>query len=256
MLRDVEQLNFIEKSFTDSPATNVGISHALLEAVANGDVPEPIFRLHVPESVMAFGMIDRTQPGYLPATRIAAAHGFAPVERLAGGRAAVFHHQTLSFSWVTHDPNPKSGINERFVMIASLINRALRDLGLDSRIGQVAGEYCPGEFSINIGGLVKVMGVGQRLVKNAAHVGGVLVVDGAPSIRDVLIPVYRALQIDWDPRTTGALADRAPGLDSGRVSAAVKTELSRRFDLVDMLVPDQIVDRGAELALKHLPRVA
>lgn len=256
MLRDVEQLNFIDRSFTDSPATNVGISHALLEAVASGDTTGPIFRLHVPESVMAFGMIDRTQPGYGAATRIAMAHGFAPVERLAGGRAAVFHQQTLAFSWVAHDPNPKSGINERFVMIASLINRVLRDLGLDSRIGQVAGEYCPGEFSINIGGLVKVMGAGQRLVKNAAHVGGVIVVDGAPSIRDVLIPVYRALQIDWDPRTTGALADRAPGLDTGRVAAAVKTELSRRFELVDMAIPDHIIDRGAELALGHVPAVA
>ena len=37
------------------------------------------------------------------------------------------------------------------------------------------------------------MGVGQRLVRGAAHVGGVVVVDQGDRIRDVLLPVYDAL---------------------------------------------------------------
>lgn len=256
MLRHVEQLRLIEQSFGDSPEMNVGVSHALLEAISTGALTGPIFRLHVPESVMAFGMIDRTQPGYSYATRIAAAHGFAPVERLAGGRAAVFHRQTLAFSFTVGDRNPKSGITERFMMISSLVNRVFRNLGLDSRIGEVEGEYCPGEFSINIGGSVKVMGVGQRLVRDAAYVGGVIVVDGAAPIRDVLIPVYRALQIDWDPRTVGGLADRAPGLGTKQISEAIRSELERRFELVPQSVPDEVVHRASELAPKHLPQVA
>lgn len=256
MLWDVEALRLIEDSFDERPEMNVGVSHALLDAIATGQFEGPAFRLHVPEPVMAFGMIDRTRPGYPAATRIAAAHGFAPVERLAGGRAAVFHRQTIAFSWVTADPNPRSGITERFVMISSMINRAFRDLGLDSRIGEVKGEYCPGEFSINIAGTVKVMGIGQRLVKNAAHVGGVIVVDGARQIRDVLIPVYRALEIDWDPRTTGALADRAPGLDSDTVMKALRKELKRHFELIPSELPPAIVDRARVLAARHLPKVA
>lgn len=235
---------------------NIGLSHALLEAVATDTIEGPLFRLHVPEPVMAFGMIDRTQPGYHAATRIAAAHGYAPVERLAGGRAAVFHRQTLAFSWATRDLEPQSGIIERFTLISSLMNRVFRDLGLDSRIGEVAGEYCRGEYSINIGGTVKVMGVGQRLVKGAAHVGGVIVVDGAREIRDVLIPVYRALRIDWDPRTTGGLADRAPGLDVERVTNSIRAELDRRYDVVPAALPVEVVDRARELASKHVPKAA
>ena len=93
------------------------------------------------------------------------------------------------------------------------------------------GEYCPGSWSVNVGGRVKVMGVGQRLVRGAAHVGGVVVVDDGESIRDVLIPVYRALHLDWDPRTSGALADRSPGLDNSKVIKAIVKALSDVYDL-------------------------
>src|SRR5207244_3727585 len=80
-----------------------------------------------------------------------------------------------------------------------------------ARGGEGPGEYCPGEHSVNARGQVKVMGVGQRLVATAAHVGGVIVVSGAERIRQVLVPVYEALGLTWDPSTVGALADEVPG---------------------------------------------
>lgn len=234
---------------------NVGVSHAVLEGVAGGDL-DATFRLHQPGPVMAFGMADRIQPGYPRATRIAQAHGFTPLERLAGGRAAVFHEDTLAFSWATPEHNPHAGINSRFQLISEILNSSFRSLGLDSRIGEVPGEYCPGEFSINISGTVKVMGVGQRLVKGAAHVGGVIVVDGASRIREVLIPVYRALEIDWDPRTTGALADRAPGLNVMVVADAIRRELATHFKLTPTELARSVVDRAADLATGHIPQAA
>ena len=54
---------------------------------------------------------------------------------------------------------------------------ALCSLGVDARIGEVAGEYCPGKYSVNARGATKIMGVGQRLARHAAHVGGVIVVN-------------------------------------------------------------------------------
>jgi octanoyl-[GcvH]:protein N-octanoyltransferase len=251
----VNSINLSMESFDATPAMNVGVSHALLEAVAAGVTGET-FRLHQPGPVMAFGMADRIQPRYDIATRIARAHGFEPVERLAGGRAAVFHELTLAFSWAVREENPAEGITKRFQFISKMVNDAFRSLGLDSRIGEIPGEYCPGTYSVNVGGTVKVMGVGQRLVKGAAHVGGVIVVDGAARIRDVLIPTYRALGIDWDPRTTGALADRAPGLTSARVLESVVSQLETRFDVSDFSMPEAVVERGATLASSHLARVA
>jgi lipoate-protein ligase A len=178
------------------------------------------------------------------------------VERLAGGRAAVFHEHTLAFSLATPEHDPKTGIEARFTAMADLMVEAFESLGIDARVGEMPGEYCPGRWSVNVGGKVKVMGVGQRLVRGAAHVGGVVVVDDGERIRDVLIPVYRALEIDWDPRTTGSLADRAPGLDNAKVTKAIVTAMSRRHELIPGSLPSHVVEAAHDLLPDHLPRVA
>lgn len=234
---------------------DVAVSHSILSAVASGEMGET-FRLHVPAPVVAFGRLDRRSPGYSHAVRIAEAHGYAAVERLAGGRAAVFHPSTLAFSWATPDPEPAARTIERFRFIAELMATAFRSLAVDARIGAIPGEYCRGDWSVNVGGRIKVMGVGQRLVRNAAHVGGVVVVDDGYRIRDVLIPIYRSLQIDWDPRTAGSLADRSPGLDNTRVAAAIIGQLERHFLVTRERIPETVVSAAHLLIDAHLPKVA
>jgi lipoate-protein ligase A len=206
--------------------------------------------------VLAFGGADRVQPGYADAVHAANAHGFAAVERLAGGRAAVFHQSTLAFAWAMPDDDPRAGITERFRTIALTMVSAFEGLGIDARVGQLRGEYCPGEWSINVAGRHKVVGVGQRLVRGAAHVGGVVVVDHGDWIRDVLIPVYRALALDWDPRTTGSLADRSPGLNTAKVTNAIVSALAERFVLEPGELPRSVVEGARALLPDHLPKVA
>lgn len=234
---------------------DTAISHAILSAVSAGEMGG-VLRLFVPEPVVAFGLADRVSDGYPFAVRAARAHGFEAIERLAGGRAAVFHENTLAFAWAIPDPEPKTGIQERFIAIASLMADAFETLGLDVRIGSLPGEYCPGDWSINVGGRVKVMGVGQRLVKRAAHVGGVVVVDEGHRIRDVLIPVYRSLGVDWDPRTAGSLAERAPGLRTTVVEEAIIGAFADRYSLERGVLPDSIVEYAHTLLEQHLPKVA
>jgi len=234
---------------------DTAVSHAILLAVSAGEIGG-VLRLFVPQPVVAFGLADRVSDGYPFAVRAARAHGFEAVERLAGGRAAVFHENTLAFAWTIPDPEPKAGIQERFIAIASVMADAFDSLGLDARIGSLPGEYCPGNWSVNVGGRVKVMGVGQRLVKRAAHVGGVVVVDEGHRIRDVLIPVYRSLGIDWDPRTAGSLADRAPGLRTAVVTEAIIDAFADRYSLETGVLPDSIVENADALIDQHLPEVA
>ncbi len=253
--RTVNQMILTTESFPTPGAMDVAVSHSLLREVAEGSLGG-VFRLHVPSAVVAFGRADRVTPGYREAVRAANAHGFAAVERLAGGRAAVFHQSTLAFSWAAPEPEPKSGIDERFEVTAGLMARAFQSLGVDARIGELPGEYCPGAWSVNVGGRVKVMGVGQRLVRGAVHVGGVVVVDESERIKDVLIPVYRALGLDWDPRTAGALADRSPGLDNEIVAAAIVEAFATRFDFEEGTIPPHVVERARTLVAGHLPEVA
>jgi octanoyl-[GcvH]:protein N-octanoyltransferase len=245
----------VTESFPEHPALDVAVSRAMLDAVARRDIGG-VFRIHVPEPIVAFGGADRSHPGYPPAVRAAQAHGFAAVERLAGGRAAVFHQTTLAFSWAVPEDDPRQGVDQRFREVADVMVAAFEALGVDARIGEVPGEYCPGRWSVNVGGKVKVMGVGQRLIRGAAHVGGVVVVEGGDRVRDVLIPVYRALDLDWDPRTTGALADRAPGLDNRKVLDAIVGVLAARFELTPGVIPGRVVEAARQRLPEYLPKVA
>jgi octanoyl-[GcvH]:protein N-octanoyltransferase len=234
---------------------DVAISHSILTAVSEGRLG-PTLRLHRPGAVVAFGRSDRLAPGYHAAVRTARAHGFAAVERLAGGNAAVFHEKTIAFSLALPEDDPKVGIRTRFEMIANAMADAFTSLGVDARVGKVPGEYCPGDWSVNVGGKTKVMGVGQRLVRRAAHVGGVVVVDDGRRIRDVLIPVYRALGLDWDPRTAGSLADRSPGITPHLVMQSIESQFAQRFPLVEGSLSGDVIRQADDLMEYHLPQVA
>ena len=253
ILNLVNSLTLIRDGFPGP--LDVAISHSILSAVSRGEIGATL-RLHQPGPIVAFGRADRVTPGYQAAVRAARAHGFEAVERLAGGRAAVFHEQTLAFSLAMPVIEPKSGIHERFELVATLMADAFESLGVDARIGELPGEYCPGQWSVNVGGRFKVMGVGQRLVRHAAHMGGVVVVDDGHRVRDVLIPVYRALGLDWDPRTAGSLADRSPGITTKLVTRAVENGFADRFELVEGTLPDWIVQQADVLVEEHLPEVA
>ena len=224
------RLNLIRRSFPDEPELGTSVSRAIMLRVAAGELP-PTVRIHRPGREVAFGRQDVASPGYEAATEAAIEHGFAPVERLAGGRAAVFHEGTIAFTRAYPDPQPPKRTYERFEEVAKLVRDALGRIGVaDVRVGEVHGEYCPGAYSVNARGERKLAGIGQRMIKGSAHVGGVVVASGAEAIRDVLVPVYEALELDWDPETTGSAAD----------------ELGREVD------PDEMIETiVAELAAAH-----
>jgi len=244
-------VHLYREGFPTRPAFDTAVSRALLEAAAAGAGRES-FRLFIPGRVLAFGARDATRPGYPAAAAAARAEGFTPVERLAGGRAAVFHESTLAFAWAIPDPEPRRSIQPRFEDLAALVVEALASLGVDARVGEVPGEYCPGEYSVNYEGRRKVMGVGQRLVAGAAHLGGVLVVEDSGLVNRALAPVYRALGYDWDPEATGSVADTVPATPA-RVAKALLTALARRHDVAEAALPASVLERAVALASLERP---
>jgi lipoate-protein ligase A len=207
----------------------------------------------VPGRVLAFGRRDVVAPGYRRAVAAARAAGFTPIERLAGGRAAVFHEGTIAFSWAMPDPYPPDRIRARFTEVSGLLVAGLHAVGVDARVGEVPGEYCPGEFSINGGGRVKLVGIGQRLVRRAAHVGGVIVVRDAGLVRDALRPVYRELGLPWDPATAGAVADLVPGITVDGVITAVIAAVGATHRLVPGDLDPATLEAAEALRPRHLP---
>lgn len=239
----------------EDPGLDTAVSHALLRAVSAGRIGET-FRIHPTTRVLAFGGRDRSAPGYAAAVRAARDHGYLPLVRLAGGRAAAFHEGTLAFSWAIPTVEPRAGITERFETISRQLAGAFIDLGVDARVGEVPGEYCPGSYSVNVGGTAKVMGVGQRLVSGAAHVGGVIVVDGGRRIAEVLGPIYQALGLSWDPTTSGDLADVHEQISLRAVTDAVITRLSALDTIEPSSLPKWLVDEGRRLVAEHVSPAA
>ena len=245
-------IRLIRERFADPPVLDTAVSAAILRAVSAGREPETL-RIHRPAPIVAFGPKDRTAPGYAKAVAAARRHGFAVVDRLAGGRAAVFHERTIAFSWVLPDRAPRLRIRERFDEVALLMAGAFRSLGVDARVGSVPGEYCPGDHSVNARGRVKIMGVGQRLVAKAAHVGGVIVVGESGRIRDVLIPVYEALDLEWDPSTVGSLEDEVGPIGWDVVERAVIDAFADRYALTEETLAPETVAEARTLAPRFEP---
>lgn len=244
-------LRLLTESFPENAALDTAVSRALMLRVAAGELSETL-RISRPGANVAFGKRDAVSAGYGEAVRAARDGGFEAVERLAGGRAAVFHEDTIAFAHAVPDADPRSRVDARFEVTAELMVAAFRRLGVDARVGEVAGEYCRGAHSVSAGGERKLMGVGQRLVAGGVHVGGVVVVDGADRVRDVLLPVYAALRLDWRPETTGSLAGEAPGATWETVARAITEEYGQRYELEPATLDEETLTLARTLAPEHL----
>lgn len=199
----------LRDAYPERPEMGVALSRALLEAVAGGRIPDTI-RLSRPGRVVAFGRRDTVSPGYPDAVRAARAAGYEAMERLAGGRAAIYFEGALSLTVTVRDPEPARRTRARFERVSAMLREAIAGFGIDARVGEVEGEYCPGAYSINSAGRVKLAGVGQRMIRGAAHTGVVIVVSSSAEVRRVLEPVYAALGLSWRPETAGAIAEEVP----------------------------------------------
>jgi lipoate-protein ligase A len=245
-------LTVLEEEFSDDPALDVAVSRAVMHRVGRGELPETL-RIARPAAVVAFAKRDAVVDGYRAAVAAARREGFGAILRLAGGRAAVFCEGTLEVAHAAADPDPRAGIHERFEAEATLICRALRRLGVDARVGEVPGEYCPGRWSVNAGDRRKLAGIGQRVVAGGSHTGTVLVVSGAERIRRVLGPVYAALGLTWDPAAVGAVDEEVPGASWEDVRDALLEQYGARFQIVQGQLDGETLALARELAHEHRP---
>ena len=212
-------LAVIEDRDTSDAAAQLARAAELLDEVKRG-LRGPTLRLYRPRPTMAFGQRDTRLPGFEAARAASLAHGFEPVVRKAGGRAAAYHEGTLIVDHIEPASEAMVGHRHRFEVFGELYADVLRGLGVDARVGEIPGEYCPGEYSVHgvpglgspAAGPVKLVGTAQRVVAGAWLFSSVFVVSDAAPVRAVLTDVYRALELPFDPRTAGAADDVVPGL--------------------------------------------
>ncbi|WP_442961079.1 lipoate--protein ligase family protein [Pseudarthrobacter sp. J64] len=204
------------------------LDHALeLLAQAKEGTIGPTLRLYRPEPTVAFGQRDAKLPGFDTAAQACRRLGFEPLVRKAGGRAAAYHRGTLVVDHIEPAADAIAAVKTRFGLFGDLLAGALHQAGVHAAVGEIPGEYCPGEFSVH--GVdpvdpahrIKLIGTAQRVVAGAWLFSSVIVVEDSAPIREVLTQSYAALGLDWDPATAGAANDLVPGVDVGIVEQAV-----------------------------------
>jgi octanoyl-[GcvH]:protein N-octanoyltransferase len=252
---ELTELAVSREGFADPAARSTAVARAVLLRVADGELPAT-FRLHRPARILAFSKQDAASPGFADAARAARGAGFEPVVRLVGGRAAVYHEQTLAISWAVPDPSPAARTEARFLELAEILRDALTDLGVDARIGEVPGEYCPGAWSLNARGATKLIGTGQRLIAGAAHRGAVVVVGDSDLVREALLPTYDALGLDWDPKTAGSIEDEVGETTTRRVEEAIVARLAERYELGEVKLDSRTLALAETLESEHTVRPA
>ena len=207
-------------------AADLDFALELLRKVKTGAVG-PMIRLYRPAPTVAFGQRDTHLPGFDAAAQACRELAFEPLVRKAGGRAAAYHEGTLVIDHLEPDADAIAGAKRRFSFFGELLAAALRSAGVDAAVGEIPGEYCPGEFSVHGQDpefpqhQLKLIGTAQRVVAGGWLFSSVIVVENSAPIRSVLTASYGALGLDWDPATAGAVNDLVPHLDVQSIEDAV-----------------------------------
>ena len=209
------------------PDAQSDIDHtlALMRAMQVAENPSPILRVYAPRPTVAFGRRESLMPSFAAAQDAARTHGFRPVIRLAGGRAVAYDESCLVIDLIT--PSDQGISNDVvFTVVSESVRRVLADLGIDARVGAVQREYCAGPHSVNARDEVKLVGIAQRVSRGARLVTASIALGPADGLRSVVDDVYRAMSLDWDPRTFGTLAGEGVHASPEELARAVTTGLA------------------------------
>lgn len=233
-------------------ALELAIAQAMMRRVSRGEAGE-MLRVYQPSgAAVAFGRRDVRLPGFDAAAAAVRGAGFEPCVRAPGGRAVAYTPQALVVDHVSPDPEWPSGLEARFGEFGELWTGVLGGLGIDARVGEVPGEYCPGSHSINARGAVKLVGTAQRMVRGAWLFSAVLVVDGAAELRPLLREVYGALELPFEDSSVGAVSEEARGVGLSEVERALLSAYDSRYGLILADLPAELLEEARALLPDHV----
>ena len=201
------------------PLEELAFARVLLDSVKTG-ARGATLRIYRPAPTLAFGARDRFLPGFPAAIEAARDHGFTPALRSLGGRAAAYHRGSLVIDHIEPSDSFITNTTARFSAFGDDYVAVLRSIGVDARLGEIPGEYCPGEHSVNVAGRIKAIGTAQRVVSGAWLFSSSVIVEDPDPIRAVLTDVEAALGVDWDPATGGSISEVHPEVTTDAVAEA------------------------------------
>ena len=209
----------------------MAVVHALLRRASRGELGATLRVFRPVTNLVAFGRRDTNRPGFAAAAAACREAGFTPVVRPSGGRAVACTGASIVLDHISPDALSPSGMQDRFEEFGELLAEVLRGFGIDARVGEVPGEYCPGAHSVNARGQVKLVGTAQRMVRNAWLFSSVVMFDDADPVRSLLKTVYDELELPFDPASVGAVHDESPDATLDGLEQALLAAYDSRFGL-------------------------
>ena len=198
----------------------------LLALAAELTLTAPLVRLYRPPPTMAFTRRESRLEGFQLAAAASERAGFAAVIRPTGGRVVAYDDTCLLIDLIEAPTHPRDDNAVSFGRMATAITEVLGDLGIDARVGAVPGEYCPGDYSVNARGTVKLVGISQRVSRGYRLVSAMVVVQPAAHLAAALVAVNHELGFDWRPETFGSVHRENPSLDFDTVLPAFRAKFA------------------------------
>lgn len=155
--------------------------------------------------MVAFGRREERLPGFDEAVQVAGRLGYAAVVRPVGGSFVPLDEGSLIVDEFGFSP-PGESPQDRYRRHTDILVAGFREWGIDARVGELPGEYCPGRFSVNHAGILKLSGTAQRVVGGAWLVSTVVRVQPADRLHRVTRACADALGVVIDPAVTGSVA--------------------------------------------------
>ena len=162
-------------------------------------------RVFRPQKTAAFSTKDTLHKNFAAAKKIASRLGYEPILRPAGGHLAIYDHRSLIMDITAPHENPGKDIINRYELFSEKISSYLALLGVDARIGQVDGEFCPGRFSINSSSQKKLVGIAQRITKSGYYLSALILLEQSSEAIDALSATYKLIDLDFNPSSHGDL---------------------------------------------------
>ena len=185
-----------------------------------------VLRFRRPRPTAAFSPQDTTHLDYQQIKQQAYANGFEPIERGTGGRLTVFDEHALAITIISPHADPHQHTMKRYESFAGAIAGALVKLGIDARIGELPNEYCPGKFSINAEGRVKLVGIAQRMNRRCIQMGAIIAVERSDRACDAIADAYQAMGLAFDSATYGAISELQPNVAYADVRDTLRASIS------------------------------
>lgn len=185
-----------------------------------------ILRFRRPRPTAAFSPQDTTHPDYEQVRERARARGFEPIERGTGGRLTLFDENAIGITIIAPHAAPHAHMIKRYEVLSGTIAQGLQTLGIDARVGELPNEYCPGKYSVNAEGRVKLVGVAQRMNQRCLQMGAIISVSRSDEACAGIAEAYRGMGLNFDPQSYGAITDFAPQVTYAEVRSALMVAVS------------------------------